>query len=506
MTKKLLFIPALIIFTAGLLLPIVRADATNYCGGDYTYRSTVIGTSIHKAKGNAYEVAGQKSNFDANEGIVAMTRIYKITNVDSFQIRHEVFWRNGGLYKELYSPMYWPNGKWWSETYSWNDFGHLPQGNFEMRISININGCGWRQIDTKQINVSGYYRDQSYYNNYNNNYYGYDYGNDRNYYNGRYNVQPCDYSTYRNDSYNYDYSNMKYRYEWTKAGTNVRDNGNGNFSVINDKQDFKKDENVYALSYFTNLNNVGKFRVKQELYLYGNRLYKTNESAEQRPNNSTWNRYYFWTNFGRLASGYHEVRVSISIDGGKYVEVGKLPVTVERYRNDYVSYNYDYTQMDNNVSHVRGYIYEVKNPKTEFTTNERVVVLTKMTDISGVDSFRIKHELWQNGNSWIKSLEGQIQYPHYDNWEYNYSWTDFGTVPAGNHQMRVFISVNGGDYKYLATQHINVKQGTSNNDSYTYGWTKTGTGISTVYQPYSYDPYNSQNYYAYDPYYYNGGY
>lgn len=507
--RKIIFpIPILILFIIGTVTPIIPAWAQNNSNNYYTYRSTVLGTGIKHVNGFTYEILNQKSSFNVDDSVVVLTRIYKINQVDAFKIKHEIYWRNSsGSYRELYSPTYWPRGNWWAETYIWNDFGRLPEGDYELRVLLSINGGEYQHLDTKQFNVGGYYNYNNGYNNNNNNNYYYDqnYYNDQNnnnnYNANYYNDINTGNSYYSGDNYDYyNYRRTNYDYNWTNAGTSIRDIGNGDYEVVNGKLDFKYEEPVSVLTKLANIDGIQKLRIKQELYLYGNRYYRSNESPEQKIDNSYWRKYYFWTNFGKIPAGYHEVRIYISYNGGRYTEVDKKHISVGQVRDAYYNNRYDYrsdyrydgTYMDNSVDHVSGYIYQVDNPKTEFTTNERVMVLTKVTNIRGIDSFRIKHELWRDGNSLERSLEAPMQYPRYNYWEYNYSWNDFGYVTAGNYHLRVLISINGSEYKYLDTKYITVT-GQNNNVNYNYDWTKTGTNINNQnYQP-NYN-YGYQNY------------
>lgn len=478
MNKKSLILSTIVFLTILVFFPGYNVNAS---GSNYTYRSTVIGRGINHTSGNAYEVTGASSNLNCNDSVFVMSRIFNIKNVDSFQFKHEVYSKNSWNYRELYSPTYWPNGQWWSETYSWNDFGRMADGEYELRVYLSVNGGDFRQLDNKSFSVNCGYN--NYYDNSD-----YNYNNNSDYY-------------YNNNNYNSEdnYKGTNYDYNWTNLGTNVRRSGN-NYEMLNSKLEFKGDEQVYALSKFSNIDNIDTFQIKQELYTNGTRLYKTNESGVQHPNNNYQGSFYYSSSFGKLPSGYHELRVYVRINGGRYVKIDNKQISVNRTKNAYFDYHYEWSNMDNNVDHINGYVYGMDNPRTNFNTNENVVVLTKLSNIKSIDRFRIKHELYREGSSnYIKYKEAAIQYPHGMNWEYNYSWNDFGKLDSGNYTVKVYLSINDGSYRYLDTKYISVSDYNSNyinycyndncNQNYQYEWTQTSTGYPNYQNPYYYNPY-----------------
>jgi hypothetical protein len=66
------------------------------------------------------------------------------------------------------------------------------------------------------------------------------------------------------------------------------------------------------------------------------------------------------------------------------------------------------------------------------------LIIIKISDIKGVDRFKIKHEVYRDGNNYYKSDETPEQRPGNNSWEYNYTWANLGSLPSGNHEIRVF--------------------------------------------------------------------
>jgi len=454
MKKTYLALFLIMVLAVGSFAPLTPLLAS----GNYSYRSTVLGTNVRYVSGHLHEIVNQKTRFSTDESVFVLTRIYNISNIDSFKFRHEIYHKGGGKYRELYSPEYYPYRNWWAETYSWNDFGRMPAGSYEIRAYISLNNSSYKHLETKSFTVTG-------------GYYG---GNNYQYYPG-----------YNNNGIS------RYEYKHTYTGTGV----SGNI-ITNQRTCFNKNDNLYALTKLAKIDNVNYFRIKHELYRNG-RYYKRQESAIQRPYDKYWNDYFFTSNFGRLSDNRHEVRVYVSIEGGAYKHHNTIRVNRgDRYCDNYYHgdsyrYNYDWSDTDTSVKHVSGYIYRLDRAKTTFNSHENVVVLTKLSKISGVNDFRIRHKLYLNGRVLKKEITSPVRFPGNDYWEYNYTHGNFGKFPAGQHKIKIFISINGGTYRQIGEKSIRVIDTHYYNNyypynqsyNYSYNWTKTGTGVYPVHNP-----------------------
>ncbi|MDA3839508.1 MAG: hypothetical protein PF572_00310 [Patescibacteria group bacterium] len=490
--KKILIISFLSIF---FLLPFSPLKAS---GGDFSFRSTVLGDNVRNTNGFVYEIVNQKSNFSSSQNVYALTRIFNIRNVDSFQFKQVAYSSNNNIYETLYSPVYRPYGQWWSETYSWVNFGKLASGNYNLKTYISVDGGYYRELSQKNFTVgSSYtnyndrcaYNDYNCNNNYNNNNFNNNYSNNHNY-----------------NNYNYNHrSSPGYRYEYIKTGFGVSGTGNNTKTIRNERSEFRTSENIYTLVKLNTIRDINTFRIKQDVYNSSNRLVKNSESGIYRPNNAYWAQSYIENNIGRLSEGDYRIKTYIKVNNDSYKYLGEKKIEVNNYNYDYnnnhnynPSYDYTWTQSDNNIRHNSGYIYSLDNPKTTFITNENVVVLTKLSNIRNVDTLQIKHEFFKDGRTRYKTLESPERRPGRVNWEYNYNDNNFGTMPEGNHKIKVFIKINGGSWKQIDTVSITVKRYGStsntyynnNNTNYNYDWTQTGEQVSVTTNPSVYYAYN----------------
>lgn len=494
--KKILTYSIAFVF---LLIPFAPSLAS---GGDFTFRSTVLGDNVRNTHGFVYEIVNQKDNFNSSEDVYALTRIFNIRNVNSFQFKQVVYSSNNNAYQTLYSPVYRPYGHWWAETYSWVNFGKLANGNYNLKTYISVDGEYYRELSTKNFTVGNSY------NNYNNpcSYNDYNCLNNYNDYN-----HPCAYNDYNcqnnyNNFHNYNNYNYNYRpspsfsFSWLKTGLGVNSSYNTAKTVRNEKSDFRTSENIYTLLRLTNIRDVYNFQIKQEVYNSSNRIVRTSESSVYSPNNSYWSESFVNNKIGTLRQGDYKIKSYIKTNNGSYKYIAQKNITVNNYNYNHnynQSYNYNYTHSDNYLRHNSGYIYSLDNPKTTFQTNENVVVLTKLSNIRNINTFQIKHELYLNGNSRNKVMESPAQSPRNNYWEYNYNSNNFGNLPAGNHKIKVYIRINNGPWKLLDTVSITVNNyGSYNsnnyNKNYNYDWTETGDQVSATTNPANYYAYNNQ--------------
>ena len=488
--KKILSYSIAFVF---LLIPLGPSMAS----GDFSFRSTVLGDSVRNTHGFVYEMNNQKTNFNSSENVYALTRIFNIRNMHSFQFKQVAYSSNNNVYETLYSPVYRPYGQWWAETYSWVNFGKLAAGNYNLKTYISVDGGYYRELSQKNFTVGSSY---SGYNSYQNNYYNPSYNNNNN--NNAYNDR------YRDNYRNYS---PTYRYEYIKTGLGVSGTGNNTKTIRNERTEFKTSENIYTLVKLNTLRDIGTFQIKQDVYDSRNRLARKSESGIYRPNNSYWTQSYVENKIGKLSEGNYKIKTYIKINNESYKYLGERRIEVDNhnYNNNYnnyqdynPSYDYTWTHSDNNYKHDGGYVYSLDNPKTSFLTNENVVVLTKLSNIKNVDRLQVKYEFFKDGRNRYKTLESPERRPGGRYWQYNYNYNNFGTMPEGNHTIKVFIRINGGSWKQIDTVSITVKgHGTYSNNSYNnnnyntnynYDWSQTGDQVSATTNPSYYYAYNNQ--------------
>ncbi|MCK4540274.1 hypothetical protein KAU09_03930 [Candidatus Parcubacteria bacterium] len=460
MNKKITLIPFIFIFVFSLFsaLPFA-ADAQ---GSYYVFRSTVMGAGVKQTGQYVYEINNEKINFNANESVFFLTRIFNISNVDRFQFKHEI--RSSSYTKDVFSPMYYPRRNWWAEIYYWDKLESLPAGNYEINSYVSIDGGYYAHHRTTNFTVHAPYAPPS----------GYYYGAP---------VQPLFQPT---QSYPYYYVQARnYSYNWTHIGKNIRKTGAHSYEIVNQTTDFRSNEDVYALTKISNVSGIDSFRVKYDIYLNGNRYHKSNEVPTLWPRGNQWESNYSWGNLGKLPAGYHEIRTFLSINGGAYTKLNSQQISVDRYADRYadrridyygpehwrhrdehrrryhrpekieVSYKYDWTRVNTYITHVGGYQYDTAD-KRDYWKDENIKVLTKISDIKNIDTFRVKHKLYR-GNAFIKQIISSERHPNNRYWHYNYAQSDFGKQSAGSYTVKTYIRVNKEAYKFLGSKNFTVK-------------------------------------------------
>jgi len=412
MFKKILFFILIFVF----LLP--KSTNANF-SETYIYRSTVLGNHVNRTGEYVYEIPNQKTNFSYNEPVYFLTRIFNITNIDSFSFRHVLI--GNGINQEYLSPTYYPHRNWWAEIYYWKDLGHLSAGDYDLKIFVKINGGAEREVDLKHFRVG---------NNY--------------------------YETYNNNT-STDYYGINYNFNWTHLGKNIRKTDTYKYEIVDPSSNFNQNEDVYILSYLSNLKNINTFQIKYVVYLNGRSYYRTNEVPVLRPYGNTWFYNYSWGNLGKLPFGNHEIRVYLKINGGEYRLLNTKKVSIDNFRNNREHYSHTWSRTDKDIVYLGGYTYNIEHPRDSFFDDENIKVLTKISDISNIDYFKIKHKLYKN-NNFLKEVESDFQRPRGNYWAYNFTQADFGRLNAGRYYVKIYISVNGRYYKYLNTIHFKVKQ------------------------------------------------
>jgi len=430
-----------------LVFPIFSVEAAS---ASFRFRSTEIGAGIKQSANWQYEIQNQKDYFGTNESVFALTRIFDISNVQTFQFKYEL---RGASYQNKYSQVYRPDGNWWAEVWNYDEFGRLSSGHYKLHTMISVNSGAWVLYNTKDFNVGGISND-------------------------------------------YYCSNPRYDYGSLETGLGVENNHSFVYSITGRTQDFARNENVYALVRTNNLRSVQSFQIKFEVYLDGKNLHKSNEVAVMYPNCETWTANYSYTNLGKLPSGTHEIRAYIKLNNGSYRRMGSKTITVDGYlnENDYryrryddAKYGYNWTQTDTDIKYYGNYKYGTNNPRNIFSSKEDVKVLTRLSDISNVESFKIRHELHRNGSFYTKK-ESSLRKPDGRDWEYNYTQSNFGRLSSGDYVAKTFISIEGGAWKYLGSVDFRVNGSGYNNAEFNYDYTQVGHEFN----------YNNDYYYGYD--------
>jgi hypothetical protein len=298
-------------------------------------------------------------------------------------------------------------------------------------------------------------------------------------------------------------SNHSYSYRSTVFGTGIKDAGHSRYEIVNQKSDFTKNESVYVLTRIFNISKVNEFQFKFQLIKRDGSVKSELYSPLYQPRGNWWAETYAWHNFGKLEKNNYDLKIYINInnEGYKYIDHKDLAVDGGYEYDNYNYYdNYYYYEEDEydsnyfpinndakyeyNWSHagtdVEGYGYykfKIINQRTEFEKNQNVFILTKLANIKNIREFKIKHELYLHGNDRSTVNESILFRPDRRNWEYNYTWNNFGKLPNGQHTIKVFIKIDNGSYKQIGS--ISIKVGKeSDHIKYNFNWTKTDININ----------------------------
>lgn len=317
--KKAIFIAIIAIFVMALAMPVLPVLAWNshYQNGRYNYLSTETGTNIRHIERHVYRLREQKLNFNTNEPVIVLSKITDINGIDAFRFQYSLYGQGHGFSRVEYGNVFSPHYSNWPETISsWNQFDNLPSGSYELKVAISINNGQYHQIDTKHFSVgSNYYPAPSSHPSY---------------------TTPAGYNPpyYYSQSSSY-YARPHYSYSWTHIGAGVRQTGAYSYEIVSSRVNFNRDEDVRVLTKLANIEGIGRFRIKHEIYRRSGTHYRTNEAPIQYPGRSLWKYNYTAVNFNRLPAGDYEVRTYISIDGGRYASLGKKNFSVAGYERDY---------------------------------------------------------------------------------------------------------------------------------------------------------------------------
>lgn len=423
--KKLSFL--LLIFTLVLLAAApIMSQAANFI-----YDSTVTGLGVEQVGTNQYQIISRKTTFTSAESVWVLSKLTNIQGINTFRLRHDILTNGTTLYRSLFSPTYYPNNSFWSVTYSWNEFGRLPAGNHLVKVYISVNGGTYQEVDSKSIIVIA--------------------------------------------------SQPHYSYDYTKTGTGVEPAGGFDHRIVGEKTTFITTESVWVLTKLSDIYSLGAFRLRHDILTSSSTLYRSLLSPTYSPNQNFWATTYSWNEFGPLPADNYQIKIYLSLDGGVFQEIGSMGITVQPAAK---SYNLEYTKLGLGVLQVATNQYQIIDEKYTFAPTESVWVLNKLTGIQGIKTFRLRYDFLADGTSILRSLYSPTFTPDHNFWAVTYTWSEFGPLPAGSHELKVFISLDGGTYQEIDSKDFTVQQPAN---QYTYVSTDTGLGIqqvgtSTTYQ------------------------
>lgn len=461
--KLAIAIGALLIFALFFIPLQARASGT------YTYRSTVLGTNINNYGSYVYEIVNEKNNFYSGEEVYSLTRIFNINDANSFQYRTELL-KSGRLVKNWHSQTFYPNRAWWAENYVWNNYGRLADGDYELRVYIRVDNGPDRQIDIKSFTAGAryggeipFYQPSSYPSDY-----------------------ICPNSSASCNDYNYyqsSYYGINYRYSWTHTGPYILNTYSWHYSVPNPRSNFAGNENISVLTRISDIRGIDHFRVKHELYLNKDRLYRRVEGPVYYPRGTSWSENYTRADFGSVPAGQHRIKIYISINGGAYRALGTKLINVRDNRYRYsrydsyrnfdreASYRYNWTNVDNTINYAAQYDYRAPSSGREFYTDESIKLMTRISDLRYIDRYKIKFNMFRDDSTSVyKERTSNERKPNYNYDEYDYASVDFGKISKGSYRVKIYISVDGKSYKYLDTVNFTVRERYNyRNDNVRYG-------------------------------------
>ena len=397
----------------------------------YDYDYTQVGTGgINNGSAYDYSIDQEQLSFSSEEDVWVLSKIIDISDIDQFRLRHQVLVNNTNVYRTLYSPTYNPSNSTWSKTYSYNNFGPLVAGNYEIRVSMSVNGGAYTEVDTVDISVA--------------------------------------------------VSSQNYTYTESLTGLGVQAAGTYTYDIVDGKTDFTSNDSIHILTKLANINNIETFRIRHQVLADGTSEFKTLYSPEFNPNLDRWGVNHTWNEFGFLPVGDHAITIAISVNGGAYEELERIDISVTGATEQYL---YEESLLGLGIQPAGSYTYEIIDGKNSFDTSESIYVLTKLKNINNVNTFRIRHQVLANRTSLYRELFSPSFSPNLSRWSVNQTWNNFGQLPPGNHALTVAISVNGGEYTELDRINFEV---VGTNEQYLFDTTDLGTGIISTGN-YTYD-------------------
>lgn len=119
-------------------------------------------------------------------------------------------------------------------------------------------------------------------------------------------------------------------------------------------------------------------------------------------------------------------------------------------------YQYKGSVLGTGVKEKGNYSYEMKGQKNVFRTDEDVWVMSRLAAINGPKIFQFRDEVHLQDGRLFKRLYSPEYRPNGKYWANTYSWNKLGRIPAGNHKVKIYLSVNGGDYRLMETENLYI--------------------------------------------------
>jgi len=499
---KIIFKKLSIFLFVGLFF--VIPNSIDAYSGSFTYRSTVLGSSVEQFQGGYNRIVNTKTVFSDGEQVHALTRVFNILNINTFQIKHQLF-KDGNYVHDFYSTEYSPKRQWWAESYAWNNLGKLAAGNYKLRVYISVDHEAYQ-----------FYRDVVFVVSGNTNYVQ---GND---YIQNLPIATPIYHDYGN-RYLQEQPNYNFNFVWTHTGSDVRDLGQYMYEVVNRKDTFNENERLFVVGKLVDIRGIERFKMKYDLYL-NSTFYKTLSSYEQKPMGNYWKYNYTSVNFERVPAGHYTLKTSVSINGGAFTTLNTKSITVYQVYSDYRSGNYfvdydagrylpelnnsnnnyyfydnryqpnrdfrrtryddrrtiyNYLKMTTGVGTIRtssgacGSSYRIQSAKNIFSSSENVKVVTEI-ELTNARRVEVRHDLHLNNSGSVsKSLNVNTTCNNNNYKSITLFYSDFGRLQRGDHRIKSYIKIDNGAWKYLNYKNVKVLNSTGN---YKYDWTKVGLG------------------------------
>ncbi len=392
---------------------------------EFTYLNSQTGLGVIKVGQYTYNTVGRQTAFDTSQAVFVLTKLANISGVNTFQVRQEI-WTNGTkLAKTFYSPLFMPLGSYWAENQTWNNLGTFSSGNHQIRIAISLNGGDYIEQQTIGITVTGV--------------------------------------------------DNNFTFITTDAGTGVQLVGPYEYAIVDKDTAFKTTDSVHILTKLADIRNIDTFRLKHEVFLSGQSLFRSFQSSIYRPDGSLWAVNTPWNIIGQLPAGNHTVKTSISVNGGEYQLLDTLAISIT---GTDVNYQFVSTDAGTGIADIGNYRYEIVGGKSDFSAIEDIFVLTKLANIQNAVTFQVKHEVLLNGGTPFRMFVSPVFKPDYSFWSYNHTWNEIGKLPAGNYELRTSISVNGGEFVEAGVKNITVTGQAQ--PGYDFITTETGLGVKDI--------------------------
>lgn len=262
-----------------------------------------------------------------------------------------------------------------------------------------------------------------------------------------------------------------YSYDQTILGLGVDQVNPAQINIVDEQSSFSSADTIYVLTQLSNITDTASFRVRHEVLANGSSVYATNYTPIFHPYNYTWEYTNTWTEFSGLLAGNHQIRVSISIDGGVYEEVDIINFSVTG-----VSGNFDYVGTDTGlgIDHVSESEILIRDETSTFTDRQSIVVLTKIANIRNIAYFNFRHVIMDDDQNVVIDVNTNSYNPNNQTWAITHGWNGIPSLPAGDYTLQVSIRVDGEAYQILETKPITV---TGTVGSYSYDSTNIGLGV-----------------------------